>query len=63
MNNTKKSTQPPVRKWHEENNHTYESGAFALGVSRATYANLLNEQKPKKIVLLALESLKNNHQK
>lgn len=44
--------------WHQRHGHTYESGAKALGVSRASYASYLkNPADVPRIVMLACAAL------
>ncbi|CAN7641103.1 hypothetical protein LJR129_004960 [Acidovorax sp. LjRoot129] len=44
--------------WHLRHGHTYESGAKALGVSRATYASYLKDpDRVPRLVMLACAAL------
>lgn len=54
---TKPLTTSSLRAWQDSHGHTYESGAEAFGVSRATYARWLDAADPPKLVLLALAAL------
>ena len=39
--------------WHKRHGFTYDSGAAALGLSRATYARYLKNPEPPRWLLLA----------
>ena len=43
--------------WHKRMGYTYEAGAAALGMSRATYARYLKDPNPPRWLALACAAL------
>lgn len=50
-------TSDDFRHWHVHQGYSYDTGAAALGVSRRTYAKLMNGDHPDRLTALACAAL------